>query len=1210
YYAPPNNDGFLFGDRRWRYGWGLYGTGEFDESPRGRGWNWRRAAPVKPAAEGSGHLDAHGELHVTAPLEHEKPDDVGPGSFTLEAQVFDKNRQSIAGRTSFVVHPAEVYVGVRMTRAIVKEKEHVPFEAIAAAIDGTRVETDVTATLLEQAWKQTAEKGADGSWSTKWTMKETDVAHCTLRTAKDVKSCDMVAPRAGQYVLRLTAKDKEGRSAITATDVWVYGDEQVSWRLNDPSRIELVADKSEYVEGDNARVLVKSPFPHAEGILALEANGILETRRVHLDGSAQMIEVPITAKHLPNVWVSLALSRGRLKPEEMPEGGKDAEDLGRPAFATGEASLKVSLAPKTISVAAASSKKEAGPGESVDLAVTLTDAAGKPVAADAAVFLVDEGVLALLGYQTPDPMPTFWAQNSTGSAIKDLRELLLKQEKGLKLADARNKNGAPGDAIDTTVTLAGAIRGEGRGGGGMAQAEAKPMPRKSMMRMADDASGGADKDEEKAPSQEPGAPPITARTNFASTAFWAANVTTGADGHAKVTVKLPDNLTTFRVMVVAQDTVDRFGHGDTQVTVRKRLLVRPSLPRFLQYGDTFEASMVVHNQTGKDGQVEVIARGANIGFDEDAKKTVFVKNGDSAEVRWKAHAQNAGEARVQFGAAFDGSTDAAELSLPVKLPATSEAFATYGTTEGSVAQPVLLPADAIPEFGALDVQTSSTALTTLSDAVDYLYSYPYECLEQTASRILPIVALKDVIRDFHLGDKKTNAEADALAKDGIARIASLQGWDGGFKLWPESNRADPWSSGYATFVLLRAKENHFDVPQTTLDRAKQYLLREGLNPPKIWGEEYRRAVQVQSLLVLTDMGEKPTTVAEELFAARDKLPFFSRAQLLVSLSRMYGAKDARVKTLLDGIDNAAVESPSTAHYAEQRTESLKLLMHSEARTDAMVLWAMVEVRPDDPLIPKVVKGLNDSRVKGRWLTTQENAWVILAMSRYYHAFEKTTPDFVARTWLADRFMGEAGFKGRTMDIKRITVPLESLYASDAKAIAARTPETLVLAKDGPGRMYYRLGLTYAPKSLDVKPEEQGFSVTRGYEAVDDKGDVARDADGTWVIKAGATVKVRLTIVVPDRAYYAAITDPLPAGLEAVNTELATSARARPSGEEESVRDTWSWYSFWAFDHIQMRDDRVELFANQLPTGVYEYTYLARATTLGKFVVPPLKAEEM
>ena len=124
-------------------------------------------------------------------------------------------------------------------------------------------------------------------------------------------------------------------------------------------------------------------------------------------------------------------------------------------------------------------------------------------------------------------------------------------------------------------------------------------------------------------------------------------------------------------------------------------------------------------------------------------------------------------------------------------------------------------------------------------------------------------------------------------------------------------------------------------------------------------------------------------------------------------------------------------------------------------------------------------------------------------------------------------------------------------------------------------------------------------------------DSVRLEDGSWEVKAGATVRVRVVLVVPDRRYFVAISDPLPAGLEGINLKFKTSAQTRLSGQlDNRVYDTWSWYSLLAFDHREMRDDRVVLFADRLPAGVYEYTYLARATTYGSFVVAPTKAEEM
>jgi uncharacterized protein YfaS (alpha-2-macroglobulin family) len=168
---------------------------------------------------------------------------------------------------------------------------------------------------------------------------------------------------------------------------------------------------------------------------------------------------------------------------------------------------------------------------------------------------------------------------------------------------------------------------------------------------------------------------------------------------------------------------------------------------------------------------------------------------------------------------------------------------------------------------------------------------------------------------------------------------------------------------------------------------------------------------------------------------------------------------------------------------------------------------------------------------------------------------------------------------------------------------------LVLGKDGPGRMYYRIGLRYAPEGLVLEPADYGFEVERSYEAVDNPGDVKRDDDGTWRIRAGAEVRVRLRMVAPTRRYHVALVDPLPAGLEPLNPALAVTgtlpqAQGGPGGEWG-----WWWYRYW-YRHENLRDERVEAFTPLLWEGVYEYSYIARATTPGSFVAPPTKAEEM
>ena len=127
------------------------------------------------------------------------------------------------------------------------------------------------------------------------------------------------------------------------------------------------------------------------------------------------------------------------------------------------------------------------------------------------------------------------------------------------------------------------------------------------------------------------------------------------------------------------------------------------------------------------------------------------------------------------------------------------------------------------------------------------------------------------------------------------------------------------------------------------------------------------------------------------------------------------------------------------------------------------------------------------------------------------------------------------------------------------------------------------------------------------DAIDDPNDVRREEDETWRIKAGGKVRVRLTMAPMARHYHVALVDPPPAGFEALNPELAISGHIPQDPSDQTKKWLWAWQ--W-FEHQNMRDERVEAFTSMLWENVYNYSYMARATTPGALVVPRSKSEEM
>ncbi|MCA9514389.1 MAG: Ig-like domain-containing protein [Myxococcales bacterium] len=1153
---------------------------------------WSREPWGGPGGDGSqsqvfeGQTDASGAHTVR--LDFSSVDPPRPMTLTGEATVTDVNRQAWSANASVLVHPANHYVGLRTPKSFVQPEEPVTIEAIVANIDGQRLEgSKIHVEMVRLAWKKQKKAG--------WVQIETDSQTCELVSAKDPVSCKLVPKAGGQHTIRATITDGEQRKNQSTLSVWVPGGEQpVSKRL-EQEEIQLIPSQKEYKPGDTAEVLVQAPFFPCDGVVRVGRVGTVESYEIHLDGPSYTVKVPIEAWMVPDITVHVDLSGAR---ERTDDDGKPIPDVPkRPAFASGSITLRVPPEIKRLNVDVAPADPKVSPGADTKVALTVTGADGKPAAdTQLAVVVVDEAVLALTGYKIPDPVGVFYTVRGDSTTARKLREKVLIASVSDLLA-AADKAGAEREEADE-----------------MAKAEEMPAPSaaaaepRAMAKMAaDDAPGeGGGGDASK---------PIAVRKNFDPLAVFAPSVVTDAAGKATVDLKLPDNLTRYRVMVVAVNGNDRFGSGESAITARLPLMVRMSPPRFLNFGDRFELPVVVQNQTDAPMDVQVAVRATNATLTAGAGRAVTVPANDRVEVRFPVAAEMAGTARFQAGAAAGAEADAAEVSLPVWTPATTEAFATYGEVDqGGVKQPVRTPGEVWPQFGGLDITTSSTQLQALTDAVLYLQSYPFECAEQVSSRILSVAALKDVLTAFKApGVPSPEAMMASVSRD-MDKLRGMQNDDGGWGFWRRYEKSWPFLTVHVTHALARAKNKGFEVKEDMLSEATYYLetIEQRFEPE--YPESVKRAIRAYALYVLDRLGKKNPAKARAIVSeggGLDKLGLETVGWLYPVFMGAQGY-EADLEAVRKLLGNSVTETAGNAHFVTGYSDGAYLLLHSDRRVDAILLEDLIADQPKSDLITKIVRGLLAHRTKGRWANTQESAWVLLALDTYFNTYEKVEPNFVASVWLGDQFAGQHEFKGRTTEEHEVKVPMSWLAAKEG-------PQDLVVAKKGEGRLYYRLGMRYAPKDLKLAPADHGFVVERRYEAVDDTADVKRGDDGRYTVKAGATVKVTVTMVAPERRYHVALVDPMPAGFEALNPALKGTAGVAPQsgggeddedgGEGPMYRGRWWWWGPW-YEHQNLRDERAEAFTSLLWDGVYTYTYYARATTPGDFVVPPPKAEEM
>jgi uncharacterized protein YfaS (alpha-2-macroglobulin family) len=1151
-FTPPNRDDFTFG--KW-IPW----------------WIDRSSYTERKVETFSGRTDAAGKH--TLRMDFTSVDPPQPSTVTAEASVTDVSRQAWTASTNLLVHPADLYVGVRSPRTFVQKSEPLIVQSIVADLDGKLIagrEIKMRAVLLDWVF----EKG-------EWKQQETNPQECTVRSAADPAQCRFETKEGGQYRVTATIQDDRERRNESELTLWVAGGKVVPKRDVEQEDAQMIPDRKDYRAGDTAEILVQAPFYPAEGVLTLRRSGIVSAERFKMDGPSHTLRIPIEEGYTPNLHVQVDLVGAAVRTDNE---GAPAEKLPkRPAFAKGELNLQVPPLARKLTVEAKPRDSALEPGSETTVDVEVRDPAGKPVAgSELAVVVVDEAVLALTGYRIGDPIETFYAQRSADVSDHHLRqEVLLTAPEDL--AERMQRGGVPGGVPG------------GVAGGVRAPMPPPPPPPKSMERgrLSMVAEQSADESQN-----------IRLREDFNALATFAPAVPTDANGRASVKVKLPDSLTRYRVMAVAVAGGKQFGANESTITARLPLMVRPSAPRFLNFGDSFELPIVVQNQTDSPMDVDVAVRASNAELTAGAGRRVTVAANDRVEVRFPVSAARAGTARFQIAGVSGKWADAAEIELPVWTPATTEAFATYGEIdEGAIAQPVAAPSDAIKQFGGLEISTSSTELQALTDGVLYLVAYPFECSEQLSSRVLAIAALKDVLAAFKAkGLPEPKEIIEAVARD-IKRLESRQSDDGGFGFWRRGDQSWPYVSIHVAHALQRAREKGFDVPASMLDRSKKYLREIEQHIPSYYGPVARRSLIAYSLYVRNLMGDRDTARAHILIAGGglDGLSLEGLGWLLSVLSGD-PASQVDLAAIRKHLNNRATEEAATAHFVTSYKDDDYLLMHSDRRADAVILEGLIKDQPASDLIPKIVRGLLAHRKQGRWENTQENAFVLLALDKYFGTYEKVTPDFVARAWLGEAYAGGYEFRGRTTERHNVNVPMRALAESGAL-------QNLILSKEGPGRLYYRVGMQYAPSSLKLDPSEHGFTVERVYEAVDKPDDVRRDADGAWHIKAGARVRVKLTMLVASRRYHVALVDPIPAGLEALNPALAVTGSV-PQDPNDKTTDRWWWWRQPWFEHQNMRDERVEAFASLVWEGVHTYSYVARATTPGVFVGPPAKAEEM
>ena len=331
---------------------------------------------------GSATTDSNGRFLIST--DNTRSSARRPMSVSVEASVTDESMQQISGRASVLIHPANVYVGMRTDRYFGREGQAMDISLIAVDAGSVPLaDKRITLSVIEIRWTRVPVEGQFGRYT--WQQEEIPAAEGDVRTGADgTVTYSFTPPNAGIFRVQATALDEYERPNGSSLRFWVTGSRPVWW--GEPSQtIDLIADKDSYQPGDVAQVLVPIPFAGASTVLiSTERAGIMSYEVRRLEGSTLLYELPITDAHVPTVYLDVTVVKGI-----------DEESLN-PDYRTGRIALDVEPIEPVLNVTVTPSAHLAQPRETVSFDVQATDAHGEPVRAEVGLALTDKAILALM----------------------------------------------------------------------------------------------------------------------------------------------------------------------------------------------------------------------------------------------------------------------------------------------------------------------------------------------------------------------------------------------------------------------------------------------------------------------------------------------------------------------------------------------------------------------------------------------------------------------------------------------------------------------------------------------------------------------------------------------------------------------------------------------------------------------------------------------
>lgn len=939
----------------------------------------------------------------------------------------------------------------------------------------------------------------------------------------------------GYYEITCNALDQNENQITTYGYLYCYSwNGYYNW-YNRFSNVEIIPDKDYYEPGDKAGFFIVCPHENIKALVTVEGEDVYYEKVMDFSNRTAELKLDITEKYSPNFFVTV---------DFFYEG----------VFYHHEKKIICPSTDKFLNVSIEPDKEKYKPRDTAKFIVKTTDQNGKPVSSQVTMGLADESVYAVMSETTPNIQKFFYGTKNNQTYTY----------------------GSDGSVYPYYYNYYGY---EDEGEGIVLKDQVAPSVEADMKTSADTGAVAEQSVANGGGGETPVVQPDFTREYFPDTAYFNPGIITDQNGVAEINIEMPDSLTTWRATARAVSKDTKVGENTEKIIVTKDLLARLITTRFYTERDEAVITGIVHNYLNSEKTVYAsLDIDGGIKILDSNKFKVNIPPDGSVPIDWKVKVERAGEVKIKLTALTDEESDAVEMKIPVLPHGTEQFVAVAGSTSDTSEEELIFPEGA--EKGSakcliiLEPSIASTVLTSL----DYLIGYPYGCVEQTMSRFLPNVIVANTLGELDLYDENINKELPEMVKQGFERLYNFHHSDGGWGWW-ENDESHPYMTAYVVYGLSLAKEAGYSVDENKVSAAiswmrQNYDKQEDLN------------TKAYMAFAVSTAGENCNDWLKELYKKKDKLNSYSVAVLAISLHK--AGMDNEADEMVKFLEDTASASGTTACWSGQAYEHG--WTDNKVEITSYCLKALLAVKPESKLIPKVVRYLAFSRNGNYWYSTKDTAAAVMSLTGYIKISKELNPDFTADLYFNGTKIKTVEFTKEDVGKpgERIEIPFDQGLMSGKN--------TIKFQMNGKGMLYYAAYLKYYTDEENVKAQDSGIKIKRTFYLAKPSKDnkepelVKLGSSGEFTVSSQDIILVKLEITGENDYEYVIIEDPKPAGCE-YDTE-----------QRENLYDWNYWYV-----HREERDEKIAFFSTYYWAGNQEITYRLRAETPGKFHVMPGRA---